>query len=203
MPISFRVAGADLCLFGAPVADDITSLAKSHQASALAPYPSQTQSATATPPGYRVNSYTKRVAQGRGAYLRAAKALTSDALELPWLRFWRLGRGSRWQPGDIVVISSRVLPFLWTSNVNRVVSVAHTRTKCSVAWGTTDRHVLRGEEVLQVELFKSKDVQFRLRSFSRPHVFLAWLVYPYVVFMQAKFARDVSKQLVTISSETG
>jgi len=202
MPVSFRVAGVDVCLGGAPAAHHIADLAISRRSSTLATYPSQTFSATATPPGHHINTHTKTLSAGRKAFSLAAQALTGEALELPWLRLWRLGRGSRWQEGDVVIISARVLPFVWTNNVNRVVSVTRTRRRHSVAWGTTSRHVLRGEEMLQVEHLKTGDVVFRLRSFSRPHAFLAWLTYPYILYLQTKFARDVSKQLVKISNET-
>lgn len=202
MPLTWRVAGLDLSIGGPPVASQITALSTSPRASRPAPYPCAGQSSTASPRGHRVNSLTRNIASGSAAWRRAARSLeTADAFELPWVRFWRSGRGSRWACGDVVVVAARVLPWVWTANVNRVVAVSRRSRRVAVSWGTTARHVLRGEELVSVEKAQNGDVVFILRSFSRPHAFMAWVMYPMVVYMQHAFARDVCKHLRELANE--
>lgn len=200
MPFPQRIAGIDLSLLGPPLASHINKLSTDPSSTTLAPYPCQSQAATASPPGHKINQLTRKIGHGTRAYRRAAASLeTGKALELPWARFWRVG-SAKWSPGDIVVVGARVLPFLWTANVNRVVSVSRRRRAFSVGWGTTKRHVLQGEEVLEVLCERNGDVIFRLRSFSRPRAFVAWLTYPVVLVLQRAFARDVSRQLERVAN---
>eukprot|EP00177_Eucheuma_denticulatum_P000182 GFKZ01000327.1.p1 GENE.GFKZ01000327.1~~GFKZ01000327.1.p1 ORF type:complete len:209 (+),score=4.87 GFKZ01000327.1:206-832(+) len=202
MPIQARIAGLDLSIGGPPHACHISTLSVSLLASTVATYPSYGRADTAKPPGYRINSLTKVIGSGASAWSRASRALeTGDALDLPWTRIWRRGHGSKWRNGDIVVVAARVLPLIWTANVNRVVAVTRTRSSVAVAWGTTHRHVLRGEEIVSVRRERNGDVIFHLRSFSRPHGFMAWIGYPFVVYLQNTFARGVSRRLVNIASE--
>lgn len=184
------------------MAAQVSALSTSRRSASIAPYPSLGQAGTASPPGHHINSLTRVIASRSGAWRRAARALeTADALELPWVRFWRQGHGSRWAKGDVVVVAARVLPFVWTTNVNKVVTVNRQRRSVSVAWGTTSRHVLRGEELISVKREKNGDVVFNLRSFSRPHAFMAWLAYPFVLYLQNAFARDVCRQLTQLANE--
>lgn len=202
MPLSWRVAGLDLSLGGPPVAAQITALSTSPRAAFPAVYPNPGEAATASPSGHRINALTRTIAHGSSAWRRAARALeTADALELPWVRFWRSGRGSRWAPGDVVVVAARVLPWVWTANVNRVVRVRRKRGRVSVSWGTTGRHVLRGEELIAVEKAGNGEVVFRLRSFSRPHACMAWATYPIVMYLQHAFARDVCRRLTEMAND--
>lgn len=202
MPLLFRVAGIDLALGGAPVASQVSALSTSPRAATTATYPSTGHAATASPPGHRINSLSRVIGHGAGTWHRAAKALeTGGALELPWVRFWRQGRGSKWAKGDVVVVAARLVPFVWTANVNKVVTVNRRRRSVSVAWGTTSRHVLRGEELISVEQTRNGDVLFNLRSFSRPHAFLAWVTYPLIVFLQTAFAHNVCRRLSDMANE--
>lgn len=205
MPFFSRIAALDLCLGGAPTANHIRTLSDLSQfhteVSKL--YPSRGQSATANPPGYRINSLTAVIGHGKDAYRRAAHALnTGEAFELSWARFWRRGRGHRWTSGDSVVIAARLLPFIWIANVNEVVRTESRRRSVAVTWGTSARHVLRGEERVEVWQDPTGDVSFRLRSFSRPHAFVAWLTYPVVLYMQQKFAKDVFRRLKQITNRS-
>lgn len=196
MPLLTRILGVDLSLGGAPVAADVSRVSSTGGAAGVAVYAGRGKAALASPPGFRINEITRVVGRGRAAWSRAVEGVeTGKVLDSAWVRFWRGGRGSRWGLGDSVVVGGRVLPGIWFVNVNRVVGVQRGRRKVSVAWGTTARHVLRGEEVVSVVREKNGDVRFSLRSFSRPHAFLAWLGYPLVVHLQHKFAHDVARQL--------
>lgn len=202
MPLQARIAGLDLSLGGAPVAAHISALSTSPRSATIADYPSSGRAACASPPGYRINSLQKVIGSGSHAWKKATRALESaEAFELPWVRFWRTGHGSRWSPGDVVVMAARILPFVWTANVNRVTSITRRRGCVAVAWGTTSRHVLRGEELISVQRQKNGDVLFQLRSFSRPKAFMAWVAYPVVVYLQHAFARGVCRRLMDLARE--
>jgi uncharacterized protein (UPF0548 family) len=209
-PRAVRVAGIDFSLGGPPLAADISRLVTAHAAGApTAPLPPSLRVApppapAAPPAGFRANSYSRVVGRGRAHWARAARALeTADALDLPWARFWRGGKGGRWAAGDPVVVGARVvLPGLWVANVNRVVSFSRGARRVSVTWGTTPRHMLHGEEVVAVERQRNGDVLFSLRSYSRPNSLVAWLTYPYVVYLQRKFARSVAWRLEQITRQT-
>lgn len=202
MPFLTRIAGLDLSLGGAPHADHVTQLSTSCRSSNLSVYPSRGQSHTASPDGYRINSLTRTIGYGRESFKRASRALeTADILTLPWVRFWRKGLGSRWANGDVVVVAARLLPFVWIANVNRVVNVHRGRAEMAVAWGTTKRHVLKGEETVAVRKKRNGEVMFELRSFSKPNAVVAWWTYPVVVAMQVMFARGVHRQLEQIARE--
>lgn len=202
MPLQARIAGLDLSLGGAPVAAHISALSTCPRSASVAEYPSLGRADSASPQGYRINSLRQVIGSGQYAWKKAARALeTADALELPWVRFWRKGHGSRWARGDVVVVAARILPFVWTANVNRVVSVTRRRKIVSVVWGTTSRHVLRGEERISVQQQKNGDVLFQLRSFSRPDAFMAWVMHPIVVYLQHAFARGVCHRLMELARE--
>lgn len=184
------------------MAAHISALSTCSQSANIAEYPSPGQAASASPHGYRINSLERVIGSGQHAWEKAARALeTAGALELPWVRFWRKGHGSRWACEDVVVVAARILPFVWTANVNRVVSITRRRRNVSVVWGTTSRHVLRGEELISIQRQRNGDVLFRLRSFSRPHSLMAWVTHPVVVYMQHAFARGVCRRLVELAKE--
>ena len=63
----------------------------------------------------------------------------------------------------------------------------------AITFGTTQRHVLAGEERIEVRHDDATgDVEFEVRSFSRPRHLFSWLTYPYVVGQQKRFARDAT-----------
>lgn len=203
MPICTRVGNVDICLGGAPIAAHISRLSDDSQARPPNPYPHRGQSVHASPTGYRINCLKRVIGHGAPAYHRASRALeTGEAFELPWIRFWRRGHGHRWATNDSIVLAARVAPLLWSANVNEVVHVRRRKLSMTVVWGTTPRHVLAGEEAVQVWQEGDGRVFFQLRSFSRPNVAMAWLTYPLIVYLQHAFARDVSRKLATIANDS-
>lgn len=204
MPWCSRFASVDLCIGGAPVASDVQKLSApaSKQLLALHNYPHYSQADIRSPPGFRINHLHCVIGHGRNAYTQAARAITTgEAFEHPWVRFWRRGNGHKWAQGDVVVIAARLIPFLWTANVNKVVRVQRKPRSTAVSWGTTARHVLCGEEIVQVWQEPSGEVMFQLRSFSRPHALIAWLSYPIVCYLQRRFAIDVRNKLFAIAND--
>lgn len=195
-PIAVRLLGIDVSFGGPPLASDISRLLTSPDASTAARPPARS--------GLRRSTLRRVVGGGNTQFARAAKALeTADALDLPWARFWRGGRGSRWGVGDPVVVGARVMfPGLWVANVNRVVGVQRGRGRVCVAWATTARHCLVGEEVVEVRK-EGNDVVFELESWSRPRGAVAWAMYPYVIYLQRKFARSVAWRIEQIARGAG
>jgi uncharacterized protein (UPF0548 family) len=159
MPVSVRLAGLDIYLGGPPQAADVSRLFSAPAASARLPALGVLRPEP-PPSGYRVQTLERVVGQGKDAWRRASRALeTADALDLSWARFWSAGKRGKSVVGDPVVISARVLlPGLWVSNVNHLVAATRSRARVAIAWRTTARHVLSGEEVLAVERRKSGDV---------------------------------------------
>jgi uncharacterized protein (UPF0548 family) len=203
-PFAVRLAGIDLSIGGPPLAADISRLFTSHAAAGPPPPPLVVHPPPAPPDppaGFRANTLTRVIGHGPAHWARASRALeTADAFDLPWARFWRGGKGNRWAVGDPVVVGARVVsPGLWVANVNRVVDVRRGRNRVAVAWATTARHVLRGEEVVAVERRRNGDVVFSLRSYSRPRSLVAWLTYPYVAYLQRKFAHSVAWRVEQIA----
>lgn len=202
MPL-LRLPGLDISLGGPPKADQIRRLSTLQKSRIIPNYPSQLESITATPKGYHINELKRKIGRGRSSYTRAKHALeTGRALELPWARIWRLGPSSRWLASDTLVVGARLLPFLWTANVNRVVAVSRRRSSLSLTWATSARHVLIGEETIQVCLERNGDVMMHLRSFSRPYAVISWITYPLVRHLQHAFARDIAHQLEVVLDET-
>jgi uncharacterized protein (UPF0548 family) len=200
MPVSVRLAGLDVTLGGPPRAADISRLFSEPAASARLPSLGVLRPGP-PPAGYRVQELERVVGSGKDAWRRSSRALeTADALDLSWARFWSAGKRGKSVAGDPVVIGARVLvPGLWVSNVNHLVDLSRSRSRVSMAWRTTTRHALSGEEVLKVERRNSGDVVFSLKSYSRPRSLVAWLTYPYVIFLQRKFALGVAHRLEQIA----
>ena len=202
MPVVFRLFGLDLSLFGTPMAEHVHMLSNRPDGMLVAHYPCRGKASTATPRGYRINTLYSTIGHGSQAWYRAKKALeTGDGLELPWVRIWRWGNGSRWHVHDTFVLAARILPFVWSVNVNKVVHVRRGRRYVRISWGTTARHFLKGEEQVGIEKKPDGQVVFSLRSFSRPNAFMAWVTYPIIVWKQRAFARDVCKRLVHIVND--
>lgn len=201
MPLARRVFGVDVCVLGPPQARHIQALSESGGAKRLT-YEHQQQSLTASPPQHFINHVHERIGRGKECFKRASEALRcGKALELPWVRVWRLG-GTKWRCGDVVVIAARVLPLVWSVNVNRVVTVTDERDLLRIAWGTTQRHMLQGEESVSVHA-RNGEVEFELRSFSKANCAVAAAVGPVIRMFQRRFARDVRAQLMQIGSGEG
>lgn len=162
----------------------------------LARYPGSTRGG-ALPERWRVCRSSSPIGKGGAAYARAAAALRAlDCMQLGWLHAAF--------DGDGMAIASRQFGCVWLLNANRVLSREETPRACAVTWATTRRHVLAGEERLELRWdAASDDVVFSVLSFSRPRHAFSWLAYPYVCAQQARFARDAAAALGRAANPPG
>ena len=169
-----------------PAADDIRRFAV--DASRNAQPCEYSGSIDDVPPLWFVNRSEKTIGHGRDAYLRASAALGDlQCLELDWL--------THRVHDDALAICSRQFGVVWLMNANKFIRSRDVRggRRSSVAWATTRRHVLCGEEQLTVRWDEANDdVSFEVLSFSRPRHLFSWVAYPYVVLQQKRFARDAT-----------
>jgi uncharacterized protein (UPF0548 family) len=167
--------------------------------SSLSNYPGSTSHGISSMPRglWFVNRRSSPIGRGQKAYRRAVRALLhSECLELDWLTSRR--------EGNTLVICSRQMGVIWLTLANRVLRREASPCSCSIAWGTTRRHVLAGEERLRVGWDAETDtVVFEVLSFSRPRHVLGWIGYPYVVAQQMRFAKDATAKMVQLAGEDG
>jgi uncharacterized protein (UPF0548 family) len=130
------------------------------------------------------------------------------------------------EPGTPVLISFRIL-FLRTVVANRLLYVDDSEGQFSkpvvspclqnkvsryeesmkpiqrmaVGWGTTRRHLLRGEELVAIELRKNGQVTFEISSFSVASHPLTFLLTPFTQALQRKFAKDATDTVKQIISQ--
>lgn len=182
----------------APPLDALAAFAAAAEREAeLCDYSGSTSDETMLPSqGWFINRSEHEVGRGREAYTKAVRALERlECMQLSWLRV-RLH-------GKCLAICSRQFGGLWLLNANFVLrqQTDGTRSSSSIAWGTSTRHVLAGEERLSVRWDASTDlVHFEILSFSRPRHFLSWATYPYVLLQQKRFAHDASLAMRDLAS---
>ena len=149
-----------------------------------------------TPPAdYRLNHTRERIGTGREAFARAREALRRwDQFRIGWAEIQPADAPIR--PGEVVAIVARRLS-LWWLNACRVVYVvdeddpAAPFARFGFAYGTLPDHVGSGEERFLVEWDGRNDaVWYDIQAFSRPHLLLSRLGYPYMRRSQAGFGRE-------------
>lgn len=128
--------------------------------------------------GWWIVRHERCIGHGSTAFNRAVRALHDlEFFEHDWLTARRAD--------DMLVIAARQFGFVWLTNANRVLHRDHA----SITFGTTQRHVLAGEERIGVRHDSATGaVEFEIRSLSRPRHVFAWLAYPIVVAQQRRFA---------------
>jgi uncharacterized protein (UPF0548 family) len=148
--------------------------------------------ASVPPEGYAVDHTRIKLGLGEEVFTKATAALQR------WEQF-RLGWVEAWPPratietGDLVAVVARELG-LWWLNACRVVYVVDEPGPVSqygFANGTLPDHAEAGEERFLVEWDRaSGEVWYDILAFSRPHLFLTRLGYPYVRWIQKRFGRE-------------
>ena len=177
-----------------PSDDAIVKIASHARGARLTSYPGSTRDGDASLPRGWWSVNRKRTAVGHGGetFTRAAAALdrVEHCFDHGWLTARVLDGGG---DGSLLVVCARQLFFVWCTNINRLLrDVSQPRVR-SVAWATTVRHVLAGEERIEVRWDEATDeVTFEVLSFSRPRHWLAWVTYPLVVLQQRRFAHDAT-----------
>jgi uncharacterized protein (UPF0548 family) len=147
--------------------------------------------ATVPPAGYDVNHTRIKLGAGEEVFARARAALRH------WVHF-RLGWVEAWPPetksetGEVVAIVARQVGLWWLSacRIIYVLDEEAPRQRFGFAYGTLPDHAEMGEERFVVERDRATDeVWYDILAFSRPHLLLTRLGYPYMRRVQKKFAR--------------
>jgi uncharacterized protein (UPF0548 family) len=144
------------------------------------------------PRGFRENRRRSRLGQGEAVYRAACQALVYwEMFPHVWITI---------EPRDIpavfgqtVAVVARCLG-IWTLNACRVIDVSERTegTVCAfgLTYATVGDHAMRGAERFAVVWHRhSDDVFYELASYSRPQSAVARLAYPYVRWLQKRFAR--------------
>jgi uncharacterized protein (UPF0548 family) len=162
--------------------------------------------AAVPPEGYAVDHTRIKLGEGEEVFLRAKAALGR------WEQF-RLGWVEAWPPeapiqaGVVVAVVARTFG-LWWLNACRVVYVVDEPGRVrryGFAYGTLPDHAGTGEERFLVGWDRaSGEVWYDILAFSRPHIVLTRLAYPYLRRVQKRFGKESAAAMVrAVQDETG
>jgi uncharacterized protein (UPF0548 family) len=100
--------------------------------------------------------------------------------------------------GQTVVVLTRVFG-VWRMNSARIVYLiddAEPIRRYGFAYGTLPAHIERGEERFCIEFYPDGSVWYDLCAFSRPRLWLVWLVYPIARLLQRRFASQSKAAMI-------
>jgi uncharacterized protein (UPF0548 family) len=165
-------------------------LARQARASLTYPHAGITRDAHA-PPGYAIDHNRIALGHGEAVFRRAVAALRRwDMFDIPWLRLAH--RDTPIRVGESVAIIP-LTPGLITISPCRIVYVIDDVTPVGACfgfgYGTLPGHVGRGEERFLIEHLRADDsVHYDIFAVSQPGLWLTRLGYPFMRFMQKRFA---------------
>jgi uncharacterized protein (UPF0548 family) len=161
-------------------------------------YSSVGATATVPPAGYDVDHTRIKLGEGEAVFTRAKAAL------LRWDHF-RLGWVEAWSPnttidkGDVLAVVARQAG-LWWLNAAQIVYLVDEEEplrRFGFAYGTLPSHAETGEERFLVEWDRAAgEVWYDILAFSRPHLLLTRLMYPFVRQAQHRFAKGSSSAML-------
>ena len=172
--------------FGPPPQHRLDAAIDAARVTPTSAYRGSTETADSLPQrGWWLVQHVRCIGHGREAFARAQSGLKRlDLFEHDWLCVRR--------DDKTLVVASRQLGFVWLINANRVLQEVPGR----ITFGTTRRHLLAGEERIEVRLDDvTGAVELEIRSLSRPRHLLSWLTYPYVLVQQRRFAGDATRSM--------
>jgi len=146
-------------------------------------------SSRSTPPrGYNVDRARALLGSGDSVMERARAAVRAwKMFDLGWLELcWP----TPIEVGATVAVVSWAAG-LWSANACRIVYVVDEPDRFGFAYGTLPDHIERGEERFMVERDPAtSEIRYDLMAYSRPGHAVAWMGYPLVRALQARFRRD-------------
>lgn len=152
-----------------------------------------------TPPsGYTVDHTRVRLGSAEGVFASARLALENwQQFELTWLT--ALPAATPICEGRVIALVARSLGFWWL-NACRIVYVIDEgweRKRFGFGYGTLPGHAGSGEERFMVEMDDKGTVWYDILAFSRPQGPLSHIGYPYLRYVQKRFARDSAEAMQT------
>ncbi len=161
-------------------------------------YPEVGATASLPPNGYQVDHTRIKLGEGEEVFTRAKAALGRwEQFRLGWVEAWP--PETPIQPGEVVAVVARRVGVWWLSacRVVYVVDDPGSVSRYGFAYGTLPDHAGSGEERFLVEWDRaSGEVWYDILAFSRPHVFLTRLGYPYMRRVQKRFGRESAAAMV-------
>ena len=143
------------------------------------------------PSGYIVDHTRVRLGSGEEVFASARLALEDwQQFQLGWLAPWPANTPIR--EGSVIVLVARSLG-LWWLNACRIVYVIeedHDAKRFGFAYGTLPAHAGSGEERFMIETDDEGTVWYDIRAFSCPQGPLSYIGYPYLRYVQKRFAKD-------------
>ncbi len=162
--------------------------------------------ASQPPAGYTVDHTRIKLGEGEKVFIKAKAALGR------WEQF-RLGWVEACSPktpietGEVLAVIARSVG-LWWLNACRIIYVVDEDEpiqRYGFAYGTLPDHAETGEERFLIEWDRaSGEVWYDILAFSRPRMLLTWLGYPYVRWVQRRFAKaSAAAMLKSVGNQSG
>jgi uncharacterized protein (UPF0548 family) len=146
-----------------------------------------------SPAGYPINRYRAELGNGQPTYKNAVKALCSwQMYALDWTQLcWS---NTPIKEDEVVATLVKHLGF-WSLNPCRIIYLIDEENenlnRYGFAFGTLPAHSEQGEEKFVVEWDKTSDtVWYELYAFAKPKNWLAKIGFPFVNFLQKRFAAE-------------
>ena len=162
--------------------------------------------ASLPPADYVVDHTRIKLGQGEEVFMKAKAALGRwQQFRLGWVEVW--SPETPIQTGEVVAVIARNLG-LWWLNACRIVYVVDEEEpiqRYGFAYGTLPDHAGTGEERFLVERDRaSGEVWYDILAFSRPHLLLTRLGYPFVRRVQKRFGKEsAAAMLKAVGNESG
>jgi len=156
--------------------------------------------ASLPPADYVVDHTRIKLGQGEEVFMKAKAALGRwQQFRLGWVEVW--SPETPIQTGEVVAVIARNLG-LWWLNACRIVYVVDEEEpiqRYGFAYGTLPDHAETGEERFLVERDRaSGEVWYDILAFSRPHLLLTRLGYPFVRRVQKRFAKASAAAMLRV-----
>ncbi len=145
------------------------------------------------PGGYNLDHHKVHLGNGQKVFDRSKQMLAEwRMMETGWTSIWP--SKPPLSEGTVVSILVSIME-IWVINIARIVCRVEEsdseKDMFGFAYGTLDQHVEKGEEQFLITWdHKDDSVWFGIKAFSKPSSLLIWLGYPYVRFLQKRFAKD-------------
>ena len=156
--------------------------------------------ASLPPADYVVDHTRIKLGQGEEVFMKAKAALGRwQQFRLGWVEVW--SPETPIQTGEVVAVIARNVG-LWWLNACRIVYVVDEEEpiqRYGFAYGTLPDHAETGEERFLVERDRaSGEVWYDILAFSRPHLLLTRLGYPFVRRVQKRFAKASAAAMLRV-----
>jgi uncharacterized protein (UPF0548 family) len=166
-------------------------------------YPSVGATATELPAGYDADHTQIKLGEGEQVFTSAKAALLRwDHCRLGWVEAW--SPKTTIDKGDVVVVLARMVG-VWWLNASRIVYLVDEEKplhRFGFAYGTLPGHAETGEERFLVEWNPaSGEVSYDILAFSRPHLLLTRLGYPFVRRVQKRFRTESATKMLKVVNQ--